>query len=221
MSENRTTVGSRKHKIILACQDVISNEGFAATSMRQVAKASGISLGTLMHHFPSKGQMLSACISHVIEEWAAGAVEVLSVPGSAEERLNGLISWNFHSEVCDKMWRIYMAFAHEAVFDTEIESVILEDGLQWDDALEECIDEAIHERVGSEAVLPEGEAKRIGKVLSTLMIGVAFHIHGRLGRWTRDTGTEICQEYLETEIQEVARQALGSMTQTGEVYSDG
>ncbi|MEM1202528.1 MAG: TetR/AcrR family transcriptional regulator [Acidobacteriota bacterium] len=37
-----------------AALDLFSQQGFGATSMRQIADASGVSMGNLYHHFPSK-----------------------------------------------------------------------------------------------------------------------------------------------------------------------
>lgn len=41
-------------KALEAALDLFSNQGFRATSMRQIASRSGISVGNLYHHFPNK-----------------------------------------------------------------------------------------------------------------------------------------------------------------------
>lgn len=47
-----------------AAIDLIAEQGFAATSMAQVAAAAGISPSGLAHHFPSKRALLGAVLDH-------------------------------------------------------------------------------------------------------------------------------------------------------------
>jgi AcrR family transcriptional regulator len=44
--------------------DLIAHQGFAATSMAQVADGAGISPSGLAHHFPSKNALLAAVLAH-------------------------------------------------------------------------------------------------------------------------------------------------------------
>ncbi|PWH06646.1 TetR family transcriptional regulator [Brachybacterium endophyticum] len=44
--------------------DLIAHQGFAATSMAQVAEGAGISPSGLAHHFPSKRDLLTAVLAH-------------------------------------------------------------------------------------------------------------------------------------------------------------
>jgi len=41
-------------QVLAAALELFSSQGFGATSMRQVADRSGVSMGNLYHHFPSK-----------------------------------------------------------------------------------------------------------------------------------------------------------------------
>lgn len=47
-----------------AAIDLIAEQGYAATSMAQVAEAAGISPSGLAHHFPSKAALLGAVLDH-------------------------------------------------------------------------------------------------------------------------------------------------------------
>lgn len=47
-----------------AAIDLIALQGYAATSMAQVADAAGISPSGLAHHFPSKSALLGAVLNH-------------------------------------------------------------------------------------------------------------------------------------------------------------
>jgi AcrR family transcriptional regulator len=186
----RLPSAERKRQIIQACVDVIAEKSFSSTSTREIARRAGVSLGTLIHHFGGKDQILAASMDYIVETWAQGAVTIVTGPGAPVERLDRLIEWTLGDPECDRLWRVYMAFWHEAVFHPDMRSSILEGNLVWDRAVASCIQEAI------DAGELAGDPDHVGKVLSTLMNGVAIHIHGRLGRWDRRTGIELCREYV-------------------------
>jgi TetR/AcrR family transcriptional regulator len=71
---------SRADAILLGAARVFSAKGFAAASMREVAQASGASLGSIYHHFENKDDILRAIICENFRR----------VAGSVEERLKGV-----------------------------------------------------------------------------------------------------------------------------------
>ncbi len=62
--EARDTRGA----ILDAALDLFADAGFAATSMRQLAKAVDVRESTLYHHFPSKEAILAALVADVLRE---------------------------------------------------------------------------------------------------------------------------------------------------------
>lgn len=57
------TKGEQTRQVILtAAYDLINQQGFAATSMRQIAQKSGIALGGIYNHFSSKEDVFRAII---------------------------------------------------------------------------------------------------------------------------------------------------------------
>jgi AcrR family transcriptional regulator len=55
--------GERAHQTIIdAAHQLFVEQGFAATSMRQIAERSGIALGGIYNHFPNKDAIFSAVI---------------------------------------------------------------------------------------------------------------------------------------------------------------
>ncbi len=66
---------------------LFSQSGFSGVSMRHVAKAVGISVATLYHHFPNKQNLYLRCIEEAFAVKAEGLSEVLSQPGTLEEQL--------------------------------------------------------------------------------------------------------------------------------------
>ena len=60
---------SAEARIRLAAVDLFGSQGFAHTTVRQVAQAAGVSPGLVMHHFGSKEQLRQAC-----DDWAMAAL---------------------------------------------------------------------------------------------------------------------------------------------------
>ena len=48
----------QRNLIADACFELLATEGFAAMSMRRLAKSAGVSTGTLYHYFPDKDAIL-------------------------------------------------------------------------------------------------------------------------------------------------------------------
>jgi AcrR family transcriptional regulator len=76
--------------ILKAAQDLFGAQGFAATSMDQIAQAGGVAKGAVYHHFPSKELVFEAVLEEVSTEVAgqvaaasAGAPDVLAAMSRA------------------------------------------------------------------------------------------------------------------------------------------
>jgi len=55
-------------KILNAAQQCFANSGYSGTSNKQVASLSGVTTGTLYHHFENKADIYAATLRHVIEQ---------------------------------------------------------------------------------------------------------------------------------------------------------
>jgi AcrR family transcriptional regulator len=181
---------------------VIAEKGFSSTSIREIAREADVSIGTLGHHFESKDEILLACMDRVIQTYAEIAEGILKGSGRPLARLERLIDVVLGDPSLDYLWRIYMAFWHEAVFDSSVKSSILEGNIAWDASMAACIQEAID---AGEIDTPDPNAT--GKLLSTLMCGVAIDVHGRLGRWDRESAIELCKAELARHRRPRAREA--------------
>jgi AcrR family transcriptional regulator len=66
MAEEPLSKGERTSRAIVdAAYDLIVEQGYAATSMRQIADKVGVALGSIYNHFPSKEDVFVA----IIQEW--------------------------------------------------------------------------------------------------------------------------------------------------------
>src|SRR5258708_17704809 len=50
-----------------AALDCLVERGYAATTTIETARRAGVSRGAQLHHFPSKGDLLSAAIDHLLQ----------------------------------------------------------------------------------------------------------------------------------------------------------
>ena len=70
---------------------LFANSGFSGVSMRHVAKAVGVSIATLYHHFPDKQTLYLRCIEEAFTSRSEGLSEALSVENTPEKQLKQYI----------------------------------------------------------------------------------------------------------------------------------
>jgi AcrR family transcriptional regulator len=184
----------RREQILLECVAAIAENGFAATSMREIAKRAGVSLGTLVHHFPSKDELVLECLNHVWTAWASEAERILSSDGPALARVDQLIDCIVGADVHDDLWRVWEVLGHEGTFDERLRAESSRATQTWDGLLSGTIEEAV--RDGDLA----GDPKALARALSTLMNGVATDLHSGSGRWTREQGAALCKWLVRSDV---------------------
>ena len=65
--------------------------GFARTTTTVVAAKAGVSLGALVHHFPSKSELMTATVTHLLERRQAEFREQMVAVGGGPDRLDSAI----------------------------------------------------------------------------------------------------------------------------------
>ena len=81
-------VESPKGKAILAAStEVFLDEGFASFSLRRVAQAMGISLGTLQYYFPTLDDLLGATLVGLMNRANEEVHRIASGPEAVEDRI--------------------------------------------------------------------------------------------------------------------------------------
>jgi AcrR family transcriptional regulator len=84
-------LADRRQRIYSAACDVISQKGLAATSMRDIAKASGMSIGTMYRYIDNKDDLLYHITADCMEELFAYFEAELAGVGSAASRMEQAI----------------------------------------------------------------------------------------------------------------------------------
>jgi len=91
----------RRLQIVDAAVKLFIEKGFHKTTTRQIARAAGISVGTLYEYVTSKEDVLYLVCVAIHAEVERGVQEVLARAAGGREALRGVIREYFH--VCDRM----------------------------------------------------------------------------------------------------------------------
>ncbi len=94
-SPPRRTQGERsaesRKRLLDAAAECLCERGFAGTTVAEIARRAGLSLGCLQHHFPEKSDLLAASVEHVFELHRSRLVDSLSaLPDTPERAIRGL-----------------------------------------------------------------------------------------------------------------------------------
>ena len=81
------TAGNTREKILSAAKNQLLNHPAEEFSMREIAKACGISAGTIYNHFPDKDSLLAMI---VVEDWHAALKQMDAAAEEAESLSQGL-----------------------------------------------------------------------------------------------------------------------------------
>lgn len=74
-----------RERILVEAASLFRVRGFAATTMRNIATASGLTPGALYWHFPSKEAILYAIILGLSEDWDRSLTGVIEAPTPTEK----------------------------------------------------------------------------------------------------------------------------------------
>ena len=83
---------TRRRQIEDVASTLFSSRGYAATSMRDIAKALDLQGGSLYSHIPSKEAVLAAIVEEAAEAFHAAVRPIAEGEGSAAERLRRMVA---------------------------------------------------------------------------------------------------------------------------------
>jgi TetR/AcrR family transcriptional regulator, cholesterol catabolism regulator len=85
-------VQTRRRQIEDVASSLFSSRGYAATSMRDIARALDLQGGSLYAHIPSKEAVLAAIVEEAAEAFHAAVRPVAEGPGPAAQRLREMVA---------------------------------------------------------------------------------------------------------------------------------
>lgn len=136
---------ARREQLLEAARDLLAEQGFAATSLRNVAARAGVTTGSVTHHFSDRQDLLLAML-HSAHEAAAlrmmqralrGPTSMASLRGVLEEALP-------LDATRVKEWRVWLAFWAEAVRDPLLAGENAARYKEWREMLGALVEPLVH-----------------------------------------------------------------------------
>jgi len=133
-----------RDRLLREAAGLFATHGYERTTMRNIAKATGIKLGSIAYYFKGKEDILYATMSAVIESGEKRALETLQTSRTPEDKLRSLIEVELDSFLNDtgaiviKEWRCLQKkrrtqlAQHRRVYEKI-----------WSDVLGECFEKGI------------------------------------------------------------------------------
>ncbi len=90
MDKSGTGPGKAKQRILTAAARLFRRQGFARTTVRELADEVGILSGSLFHHFSSKDDILHAVMDQVITDMDASLAAALARARTPRDKLRAL-----------------------------------------------------------------------------------------------------------------------------------
>nr|WP_298796396.1 TetR/AcrR family transcriptional regulator [uncultured Acetobacter sp.] len=110
-------------KIIHATVTLLQNQGYAATTIQRIAKAAGVSLGALQHHYPTKAQIMAMVLRHYALKRARLYRPALQRKTPPEQRVDAMLDamWTLVTEGPDFIATVEIELARRS--DPELAAV--------------------------------------------------------------------------------------------------
>jgi AcrR family transcriptional regulator len=80
-----------RERLLGAAVELLEEGGYAAATVAAIAKRSGVAVGALYRHFPSKAELFVEIFRTTAERQLADLYEASSVPGTAVDRLDAAV----------------------------------------------------------------------------------------------------------------------------------
>lgn len=93
IANSKPPISAKKETILVTAASLFSQQGYAALSMRVLAKEIGITPAALYHHFPGKEAIYYAVLEYVFIDKAIAVAGLLKGDDAPEIKFKRLITW--------------------------------------------------------------------------------------------------------------------------------
>lgn len=212
MRISKTQQASNKRLILQTAVDLMTRQGFDATTMKQIARAAGVGDATIYKYFPSKEKLVLAYFDQSFEEALA---QWRATPGQTEwslqERLQLLMDSLLERLLPD---REFVALARELVERAPL--LMLGGGLPGRELLQQALLELLDKALARGEIAPCGPLLRTG--LSALMADYSYAV---ISYWLKDDSedfgntTQLLELSLSLLVLSLASGVIGKLMELG------
>lgn len=158
---------ARRTEILDAAEELFSEDGYRGVSMSMIARAAGISQTGLVHHFPTKDDLLGAVLDRRDERDSLQT----NLGGSLRgwDLIRAFVDLARHNEAQPTIVRLYASVSGEAVTESHPASAWL---LRHHAATRRLLEDAVHQAVDDGDLQPEAPAASIARLLVAAMDGL-------------------------------------------------
>lgn len=155
-------MGNRED-LLAGAKACLFDKGFARTTARDIATASGVSLAAIGYHFGSKEALLTAALQGAIEEWGAGLAATL---GKATDLAS---AWTLVLESFAEsgpLWAVQLELVAQAGRDPKLRAAFAGSNRQAREGLVDLF-RSLHPD------LDPADVQRLGALYQALLVGSA------------------------------------------------
>ena len=144
----------RREQLIHATMKTIARNGLSGTTMAEVTREAGLSLGIANLHFKSKEKLLTETLLHMTREYHEGQQDILDSAryATVAEKIEAILQFDFSSQVATKdKIAVWFAFWGEAKSRPTYQRICRDIDIRAEAALshlfQQAIDEAGYENI--------------------------------------------------------------------------
>lgn len=115
-------ISESAQRLIDTTIDLVSEGGFEALSVRTVATRTGVSIGAVQHHFPTKSQMLIGAMREISQR-ETRRFEQATADGSPASRRSALLDMLLPSNPDDPATRVWLQLSARASVDPAVKEI--------------------------------------------------------------------------------------------------
>jgi len=135
----------RRRLILGAARRCIAARGLEGTTIREIAKEAGISIGTITYHFRGVQEILAEALREASEDFTKRFLEEADSQAGARNRLRYIVDVNLPvDEERRALWRLWLELWAKASRDPSLAEVHSERHAYERDAIAEIVDQAVH-----------------------------------------------------------------------------
>lgn len=164
----------RRDQLIRATMACIAQHGLSGTTMAQVTKEAGLSLGIANLHFESKEKMLLETLRYVTSEYNRGLSAILDSEDydSIADKLEAVVKFDFSPRVTErKKMAVWFAFYGEAKSRPTYQRICSRNDFMAEDAISTLFQAAI-----DEADYPGADAALLASGYTALIDGLWLNL---------------------------------------------